>query len=118
MSSSPSSSAEVMPTSAPASTPPAPGAPLALPLPSKLFVPLPSDAAEAVLPPGTRVAPAQPLLRETAGASHVPLAPVAGVVGGVTRVQLLGGRPGETAALEIDVDLAAPPPEPRAAGDA
>jgi electron transport complex protein RnfC len=78
-----------------------------------LCVPLPSDAADAVLPPGTRVTPGQPLLRETAGASHVPLAPVAGVVGGVTRVQLLGGRAGATAALEIDVDLAAPPPEPR-----
>ena len=104
-------------TSAGAAAPAASGAPLSLPLPSRLYVPLPSDAADAVLPPGTRVAPAQPLLREIAGAAHVPLAPVAGVVRGVTRVQLLGGGVGETAALEIEVDLAPPPPEPRTAGD-
>jgi len=123
MSSSESASAAAtVPTTSASATSPtaataAPGAPLSLPLPSRLSVPLPSDAADAVLPPGTRVTPGQPLLRETAGAAHVPLAPVAGVVRGVTQVQLLGGRGSETAALEIDVDLTAPPPEPRPAAD-
>src|SRR5688500_12113821 len=99
-----------------APTPPAAGAPLALPLPSQLFVPLPPDLADdAVLPPGSRVTPGQPLLVSTAGAAHVPLAPVAGVVRRVTQVRLLGGRAGTSPALEIDVDLAAPPPDTAAA---
>src|SRR5688572_22319769 len=107
-----------MSASADAASPSTPGAPLALPLPSKLCVPLPSDIediAAAVLAPGTRVTPGQPLLVSTAGAAHVPLAPVAGVVRRVTQVRLLGGRAGTSPALEIDVDLAAPPPDTAAA---
>jgi Na+-translocating ferredoxin:NAD+ oxidoreductase subunit C len=104
-SSSASSAATTEPT-------PAVGAPLALPLPSKLFVPLSSDATDAVLSPGTHVTPGQPLIVSTAGAAHVPLAPVAGVVRQVTNVQLLGGQTGASPALEMDVDLTAPPPSP------
>ncbi len=107
------------PSDAAATTTSAPGAPLALPLPSRLFVPLPSDAADGALPPGTRVTPGQALLVSTAGAAHVPLAPVAGVVRQVTNVQLLGGRTGGTSpAVEMDVDLTAPPPPASRAGDA
>jgi len=95
------------------SSTPVAGAPLALPLPSKLFVPLPPDATGSVLPPGTHVMPGQPLITSTASAAHFPLAPVAGVVRGVTKVQLLGGRTCESAALELDVDLTAPPAEAR-----
>jgi Na+-translocating ferredoxin:NAD+ oxidoreductase subunit C len=91
------------PASAPAALP--------LPLPSRLCVPLPPNGAELVLAPGTPVAPGQPLMTSTAGAAHVPLAPMRGVVRGLTHVQLLGGG-GAAPAVEIDVDTASPQPPP------
>ncbi|MEA2709553.1 MAG: H+/Na+-translocating ferredoxin:NAD+ oxidoreductase subunit [Phycisphaerales bacterium] len=88
---------------------------LPLPLPSKLFVPLPPGGAELVLAPGSHVTPGQPLMTSTAGAAHVPLAPVRGIVGHVVQVQLLGGPAGASAAVEIEVEAGPHAPEPRTA---
>jgi electron transport complex protein RnfC len=52
------------------------------------------------------VAQGQPLVANVAGTAHVPLAPVAGVVGAITTVHLLGGE-GTASAVELEVDPAA-----------
>ena len=104
----PSASAASEATATPStSTPPLP----VPPLPSRLRVPLPAGAsAQAVLPPGTRVTPGQPLLIAMTGTGHLPIAPVAGMLIGIASAHLLNmDEPALAAEIEVETASAAPP---------
>src|SRR5437867_3149576 len=75
----------------------------ALPLPPRLFVPVPSP--EGCLPPGSRVGRGDVLISIEEATTTLPLAPVAGTVVGLTHIQRVGI--GSTSALVLDVDATA-----------
>lgn len=95
------------PTPAPAKTSFIP--PALVPLPPRLFVPIPPSFQRVTdhVPFGTRVSRGEVLIVNTAGAAHVPLAPADGIITGASEVQLLDGR--RVTALHLDVDPVAPP---------
>ncbi len=85
-----------------------------IPLPPRLFIPLPPAAQRSTdhKPLGARVVRGEALLAATAGASHVPVAPVDGTIAAVGEVRLLNGAIATALQLDVSTDSAPAPPQP------
>lgn len=74
--------------------------PSALPLPPRLFIPIPPNSES--LPSGTRVSRGQSLLQHPPVSGITPMAPVSATIARTTEVERVGA--GRTQAVELEVD--------------